>query len=73
MDGSALSIGLKNGSGSLNLAKSGSLLNSALLRYASPMDLDTCKTLIIRKEKREGKNRKEYHLYETLDAPNFVS
>lgn len=40
-DGSALRIGLVKCSGSLNLGSKGSLLNSALLRYASPMDLVT--------------------------------
>lgn len=40
-DGSALRIGVVKCSGSLNLGSKGSLLNSALLRYASPMDLVT--------------------------------
>lgn len=40
-DGSALRIGLVKGSATLNLGSKGSLLNSALLRYASPIDFVT--------------------------------
>ena len=43
IDGSEPRIGLKKGSGSLNLGSRGSLLNSDLFKYASPMDLETCK------------------------------
>lgn len=43
IDGSELRIGLKKGSGSLNRGNRGSLLNSDLFKYASPMDLETCK------------------------------
>lgn len=42
--GSALRIGLLKGPGSLNFGSRGSLLNSALFIYASPMDLETCKS-----------------------------
>ena len=43
IEGSPLKIGLLIGSRSLYLVYNGSLLNSAFLRYMSPMDLDTYK------------------------------
>ena len=44
IDGSPLKIGLLIGSRSLYFVYNGSLLNSAFLRYMSPIDLDTCQT-----------------------------
>lgn len=41
--GSALRTGRRRGSGRWNLGNVGSRANSGLFRYASPMDLDTCK------------------------------
>lgn len=45
IDGSALSIGVSKGSATLNLGNKGSLLNSHLLKYASPIDLEICKRI----------------------------
>lgn len=44
IEGSALSIGLVNGSESLNLGLILSVLYFACFRYTSPIDLDTCTT-----------------------------
>lgn len=42
IDGSAVKMGRRIGSRSRNLAYKGSRLNSAFLRYTSPIDLDIC-------------------------------
>ena len=85
-DGSALRIGFWKDSGNLNLGRRGSLLNSAFLRYASPMDLEICKEEAERRDKsiyfqsshvnfyhnKKEEEIIEYNLYQALYSPNFV-